>query len=123
MRIRDWSSDVCSSDLKVSETDSSVFITVPRSNTSAMAPPLHLLRLAIFDSGDNKERLLCLSRGSARWSPAFRNETGNSVREGMLTQRLFDDAGKSFPCRLFDQPGGMIGGHEMGGRRGRGKGG
>src|SRR3546814_1563350 len=70
-----------------------------------MAPPLHLLRLAIFDSGDNKERLLCLSRGSARWSPAFRNEPGNSVREGMLTQRLFDDAGKSFPCRQFDQTG------------------
>src|SRR3546814_17194115 len=88
-----------------SETDSAVCITVPRSNTSAMAPPLHLLRLAIFDSGDNKERLLCLSRGSARWSPAFRNEPGNSVREGMLTQRLFDDAGKSFPCRQFDQTG------------------
>src|SRR3546814_18776495 len=68
-----------------------------------MAPPLHLLRLAIFDSGDNKERLLCLSRGSARWSPAFRNEPGNSVREGMLTQRLFDDAGKSCPFRQFDQ--------------------
>src|SRR3546814_12894707 len=61
MRISDWSSDVCSSDLFVSEIYRSFGVQLPR-NTSAQSVSPALNRLA-FDAGDSRDKRMEAASG------------------------------------------------------------
>src|SRR3546814_1990625 len=78
MRISDWSSDVCSSDLRYSEYDRRPVVTNGRSASSRSGPPAGddvppAITAAVATTGRSEERRVgkeCVSTCRSRWSPS-----------------------------------------------------
>src|SRR3546814_16275664 len=92
MRISDWSSDVCSSDLSRGGPDMTTTITTPRMSVEDFTHAFrnHPAGVAVITADRSEERRVgqeCVSTWRSRWSPYHSKKTQRTTKKRKIIKQ------------------------------------